>query len=782
MNHVIIKPLIAEKFQMAMENGRIIFFSAPCGFGKTTTATNLLKPYKVRALSADDVDFTVPLVPDGSWDVLLIDQFQFLKDTEQQALCELIRNNPQSRFVFLSRGVPPGYLAPFQFSGLMLVFTAQDLLLDLSAIGKMLETYGINASAAELAAIQNETLGYPAALSILARNMSRGVTYNLALADEGRVELYLYFDDEVYQRFDLPIRNFLLKVAPFESFDVDMAKMLTGDCHAGKIVEYLQKYTTMLFYDGLKKFYFWDDFRAFLMWKISIEYTEEELRKLYNRGGLYYELKEDYAHALEYYSKGGDDSKVSEILVKNSQLHPGMAHYDEMEYYYRHLPEDKILASPALMQGMCMLCSLCTDYQGSERWYKELQHFAELRKRSDASAKEARSRLAWLDISLPQRKMNGMLDSFSRAFRLMCTKEVALPPFSVTSTLPSLMNGGKDFSEWSKKDDLLYKTMKIPIEAVLGKDGIGLAECAIAESKFEKGEDVSTKMLNLVALLPEIQQQGTADMEFAVVGLLARTQVCAGRAIDAERSLLSLRERFEKSGEKRFFANIDAMLCRIALYKNDENTVSEWYREKAPKDPLHLKVMKRYQYLTQAMAEIALGDYRAVLYTLAPLENYFVRCERHIDTINMHILRAIAKYRLRDDSWQEDFSKSLDIAWEYKFIIPHSQYAQAVLSLLEETKWAVNTDFVKKLLRVSRGQAVYYPDFLHFKIELSEQLTAAEMQVLRLLCADKSNAEIGEILDIKLTTVKSHVSHILQKLGVKRRSEAKTAAEKLRLL
>ena len=35
--------------------------------------------------------------------------------------------------------------------------------------------------------------------------------------------------------------------------------------------------------------------------------------------------------------------------------------------------------------------------------------------------------------------------------------------------------------------------MKIPVEAVLGKDGIGLAECAIAESKFEKGEDVLDK-------------------------------------------------------------------------------------------------------------------------------------------------------------------------------------------------------------------------------------------------------------------------------------------------
>lgn len=61
-------------------------------------------------------------------------------------------------------------------------------------------------------------------------------------------------------------------------------------------------------------------------------------------------------------------------------------------------------------------------------------------------------------------------------------------------------------------------------------------------------------------------------------------------------------------------------------------------------------------------------------------------------------------------------------------------------------------------------------------------MTAAELQVLRLLCADKSNAEIGRILDIKLPTVKTHVSHILTKLNVSRRSEAKTAARRLWLI
>lgn len=56
------------------------------------------------------------------------------------------------------------------------------------------------------------------------------------------------------------------------------------------------------------------------------------------------------------------------------------------------------------------------------------------------------------------------------------------------------------------------------------------------------------------------------------------------------------------------------------------------------------------------------------------------------------------------------------------------------------------------------------------------------LQILHLLCADKSNAEIAQIMDVKLPTVKTHVSHILDKLDVKRRAEAKTAAKKLRLV
>ncbi len=81
-----------------------------------------------------------------------------------------------------------------------------------------------------------------------------------------------------------------------------------------------------------------------------------------------------------------------------------------------------------------------------------------------------------------------------------------------------------------------------------------------------------------------------------------------------------------------------------------------------------------------------------------------------------------------------------------------------------------------------RAQAAFYPGFLQPPLAPGETLTATELQILHLICADRSNAEIARIMDVKLPTVKTHVSHILEKLGVNQRSKARTAAKKLRLI
>lgn len=68
-------------------------------------------------------------------------------------------------------------------------------------------------------------------------------------------------------------------------------------------------------------------------------------------------------------------------------------------------------------------------------------------------------------------------------------RKTTIPELSLTNNQPSMMDGGKDFCEWSKRDRELAGSIGKIVELLLGRFGKGLINLALAESFFEKGAD-----------------------------------------------------------------------------------------------------------------------------------------------------------------------------------------------------------------------------------------------------------------------------------------------------
>lgn len=216
-------------------------------------AEELIRGRKIRRMQAEKPDFE-RAETDPDWKILLVDDLQLMQEEEQQRLCELIRKNTERRFVLLSRGVPPGCLLAFGYTGLMTVVDADGLLFDREDIRTLFRNRQVEVTDSEISAILKKSIGYPMGVELTAQLMAGGRSFTPGLVAQAYREVFRYFEAAVYRRFDLPIRRLLLEMAPFDRFDMEMARMVSGNPHVGELLEWLQSHTTMLRYDGIAGF------------------------------------------------------------------------------------------------------------------------------------------------------------------------------------------------------------------------------------------------------------------------------------------------------------------------------------------------------------------------------------------------------------------------------------------------------------------------------------------------------------------------------------------------
>lgn len=615
-----------------------------------------------------------------------------------------------------------------------------------------------------------------------------------AYSTEVEMKCSQYLEYHVFDLWEVDILEFLTEICIVNDFTGEMAKYITGRTDADRLLEQMRWKGNFLKVslgkDGGFCYAIHPGMRMALHMRLHRKYKKERIRNLYINAGMYYRMNQQPVKALQMFETASAKDRIIDLLEDNARTAPGKAYFYELRKYYLELSEEEVLESPYLMEGMCMLQALLLNPEESEKWYEALKAYC--RNQKGNKKKDIKSRLLYLDIALLHRNDVGIMELLKNANTLLGKREVALTEFTITSNLPSILDGGKDLTELTKKDREIAGSIGKVLEVVFGKQGRAMVSLGLAESFLKKAGD-DFEIASCVAR-GKMQAESIGDIELAFVadGILAWLHVCKGQADVAKEIMENFLSKATAQENDKVIANAKTFLARIALYQEDTKTVNSWLSQ-APNEDLYFDVYDRFHYLTKARVYLLTGKNQLAYNLLMKLAYYTEVAGRKYMGMEVKLLQAMILYRGGKRNWDDTFGEVLDFAYEYHFIRLISKEGAGAIKMLRETTWGTDAgdgkrtytkgekNFLKELMKETEAMTHDYPGYLK---EGQEEVTLCEnaRRILKYLEQGAKQSVIMEELGLSQSNVKYHINQIYRKLNVKNKTEAVTEARKLGLL
>ena len=800
-----------RRLKAAEEENITAYIYGVSGIGKTELIVRYIKQKKYQMFDAGRVsaEELEGIAESEKRKIVVIDNLHDLAMEEEcddikEAIISLIER--EDIWLILSgRCAVPPWLAAVRYREVFYVIEESELLFDEAQENQYIEYTKILLTPEQRKVSRNYCLGVPLGWYItwdiykqiqLREGLKEGEYFSdklfSELIDRGLSQMWDYLDWHVYDNWDIRIQEFLMEVSIVDCFTAHLAEMITGINNVESIlsrVKWLGNFMVERTEKDEVVYEFRREMRISMRRRLKRKYNKEQIHALYENAGLYYQLNKEPIRALEMYQKAGEKERIASLLIENARTAPNNGYYYQLKKYYLKLSDEKIRTSPELMMGMSMLQSLLLDIEESERWYQELEQYA--KEHSGRERRQARSKLLYLEIGLPHRGSENMVEILKKAHLLILDKQVSLQEFSVTSNQASQMNGGKDFCEWSKRDRELAKGIGKLVEFILGKYGKGMVNLALSESFFEKGED----NYEVASLANKGRMQaetgGKLEQCFVADGMLAWLHIITGKVSEAEELLKRFYKKAEKEEAERLLPNIETFIIRCALYSQKKAEIEKWMK-KAPDEEQEFSIYDRFHYLTKVRVYLQNGRNEQAYNLLLKCEYYATVMKRTYIKIEVKLLMAIVQYRVGDERWDETLCEGLKMAEEYHFVRIITREGAAIRPLLTQSRWEPsrveskegekkNRQFWKQVLEETEKMTRYYPGYLKAGIE-SVTLSDAMLEILKLQADGLSKEKIAERLNMSVSNVKYHTQQIYKRLGVSNKAEAVMEAGKRGLL
>jgi LuxR family maltose regulon positive regulatory protein len=230
---------------------------------------------------------------------------------------------------------------------------------------------------------------------------------------------------------------------------------------------------------------------------------------------------------------------------------------------------------------------------------------------------------------------------------------------------------------------------------------------------------------------------------------------------------------------------VSALTARVQLRRGDLDAATRFSDDRGLSADDELSYLREFEHIT--LAEILLGRHAAghgqslerAIDLLDRLRVAADTGQRNGSSIEILVLLARAHHARNDlVSARNALDEALVRAQPEGYVRPFLDGGPTIVALLRsDTGSGVAADHARRVLAATDA----VPPITPSRSGLVDDLSARELDVLRLLRTDLSGPDIASELIVSLNTVRSHTKSIYSKLGVNNRREAIRRADELGL-
>lgn len=354
----------------------------------------------------------------------------------------------------------------------------------------------------------------------------------------------------------------------------------------------------------------------------------------------------------------------------------------------------------------------------------------------------------------------------------------------LTAGRPSVMNGAWDLSPFA--DEILkgekgkfFEMLKV----LYPESAQRIFDCILAETLYQRDECYNA-LVHIVSQIPMLKQAQDMRILFPMLAHELFILVSNGQAKSIQELISNLKVQLAHNDLEAYLPNIDALDAWGAMYDGNYARVGQWLREGAPDEISKFCMLDLFRYMVKMRAYIILGKHLAVESLANRLIPLLEQGKRYMDLCELHIICAINEFAIdeRENAF-EHFEKAVSLAEKYRFDRIIADEGMRVLEIIKAySREKEKTPYILRLKELSEKVAVLHPKYLKKHLPKMPALTETEMKILRLLSVSYTNAQIADLTETAVDTVKQHCKHICSKLEVENRHQAVQRAIELGML